>query len=88
MGGKKDKPGIHCLCMCLISWELSCYICTTVMSQRVLSATPSAHFLTNDRVLLIVRTPAPFSALQQVGTSDMSLKTVRVCVASILDYCW
>ena len=59
------------------------YICTTVTSQRVLSATPSAHFLTNDGVLLIVRTLAPFSALQQVGTSDMSLKTVQVCVASI-----
>ena len=31
----------------------------------------TAHFLTNNGVLLIVRSPAPSSALQRVGTSDI-----------------
>ena len=55
-------------------------------NRDVITCTYRAHFLTNDGVLLIVRTPAPFSALQRVGTSDMRLKTVQV--ASILDVCW
>ena len=62
--------------------KLSCYIRTTVTSERILTATSSAHFLTNNESLSIVRTPAASSYLQQLGTSDM-----KVQVASSLDIC-
>ena len=53
--------------------------------HNVLTTTPPTHFLTNDEALLIIRTPALFSALHWYF-SDMSLTTVQV--ASILDVCW
>ena len=55
------------------------------MSEHKLTATSSAHFLTNDGSLSIIRSPVPFSYLRQLGTSDMSLKKVQV--ASSLDIC-
>ena len=72
------------------SWEIGnrkllCYIRTIVMSEHKLTATSSAHFLTNDGSLSIIRSPVPFSYLRQLGTSDMSLKKVQV--ASSLDIC-
>ena len=63
--------------------KLSCYICKTVTSYRILTATSSANFLTDDGSLLVVSSSAPSSSLQRIGTSDMSLKEVQV--ASSLD---
>ena len=37
-----------------------------------------AYFLTNNRVPSIAHSPALSSILQQLGSSDMSLKTVHV----------
>ena len=65
--------------------KLSCYIHTTVTSERKLTATSSAHFMTNDGSLSIARSPAPSSYFRQLGTSDMSRKKVQV--ASSLDIC-
>ena len=54
-------------------------------TQRILTATLSANFLTNDGSLSVIRSSAPSSSLQRLGTSDMSLKEVQV--ASSLDVC-
>ena len=58
--------------------KLSCYIRKTVTTYRILTATSSANFLTDDGSLSVVRSSAPSSSLQRLGTSDMSLKEVQV----------
>ena len=42
-------------------------------------------FSTNDRSVSIVRSPAPFSSLRRVATSDVSLRKVQV--ATRFDFC-
>ena len=44
----------------------------------ILTGTSSAHFLSNDRSVSIVRSSGLSSFLRWVGTSDMSLKKVQV----------
>ena len=65
--------------------KLSCYIHKTVTTYRILTATSSANFLTDDGILSVVCSSAPSSSLQRLGTSDTSLKEVQV--ASSLDIC-
>ena len=43
-----------------------------------ITATQSAHFLTNEGSVSIVRSPALSSSLRQLDTSDMRLKEVQV----------
>ena len=71
------------------NWKLLCCIRTTVTTQRTLTATLSAHFLTNNGSVSIVRSPAPSSSLQQLDTSDMSLKKVHFgfLLRKIYGYC-
>jgi len=56
--------------------KLLCYIRIIVTTWRILTATLSAHFLTNDESVSTARSPGLSSSLQQLGTSDMSLKKV------------
>ena len=65
--------------------KLPCYIRKTVTTKRILTATLSANFLTDDGSLLVIRSSAPSSSLQRLGTSNMSLKELQV--ASSLDVC-
>ena len=53
------------------SWKI-------LLDYDVITAVPSKHFLTNNRVPSIVYFPVPLGALQQIGTSDMNLKTAQV----------
>ena len=54
--------------------------------KRILTATSSAHFLTNDGSASIARSPGLSGSLQRLGTSDMSLNKVQVATSS--DFCW
>ena len=47
-------------------------------NERILTATSSAHFLTNDVSVSITRSPGLSSSLQWLGTSDISPKKVHV----------
>ena len=65
MGRVKESLFAHALNF-QKSWEIGnrkllCYIRTIVMSECQLTATSSAHFLTNDGSLLIIRSPVPSS---------------------------
>ena len=64
----------------LVNRKLLCYIRITMTAKCILTATLSAHFLTNDGSISIVllRSPAPSSSLRRLGTSDTSLKKVQV----------
>ena len=68
------------------NWKLLCYIRITVTTECILTATSSAHFLSNDGGVSIARSPGLFSSLQRLGTCCMSLKKVQVVPTS--DFCW
>ena len=47
-------------------------------TKRILTGRLSAHFLTNNGSVSIIRSPVLSSSLRWLGTSDMSLKKVQV----------
>ena len=85
-GEKKSTASTVCACTYFPEIENYRFISVQPWCYNVYLPLHHLHIFWPWRNSLIIRTPARFSALQRIGTSDTSLKTVQV--ASSLEVCW